>query len=191
MRLSKVRVRNFRCIKDISVDLEDTTVLIGENNSGKTAFLEAIRICLSRSRGELLFARCWLLVEGETETALFSGVADALNLDLERAGVRCVEFGQTDVGMLAKVANQLGIRCYCVIDNDSGANKYRNAARDQLDDAEEVDRIILPYENVERFLCETGFGGLYEARMSGQKRQPEAARDAPGYWEQVLAALPN
>ena len=144
-----------------------------------------------RSRGELLFARCWLLVEGETETALFSGVADALNLDLERAGVRCVEFGQTDVGMLAKVANQLGIRWYCVIDNDSGANRYRNAARDQLDDAEEVDRIILPYENVERFLCETGFGGLYEARMSGQKRQPEAARGAPGYWEQVLAALPN
>ena len=51
MRLTTVRVRNFRCIKDLSVDLDETTVLIGENNSGKTAFLEAIRICLERVRG--------------------------------------------------------------------------------------------------------------------------------------------
>ena len=51
MRLTTVRIRNFRCIKDLSVDLDETTVLIGENNSGKTAFLEAIRICLERLRG--------------------------------------------------------------------------------------------------------------------------------------------
>ena len=50
MQLSKVRVRNFRCIRDISVDLDDTTILIGENNTGKTAFLDAIRICLSQLR---------------------------------------------------------------------------------------------------------------------------------------------
>ena len=51
MRLTTVSVRNFRCIKDLTVDLDETTVLVGENNSGKTAFLEAIRICLERVRG--------------------------------------------------------------------------------------------------------------------------------------------
>ena len=51
MRLSTVTIRNFRCIKELSVELDDTTVLIGENNSGKTAFLEAIRICLEQLRG--------------------------------------------------------------------------------------------------------------------------------------------
>ena len=51
MRLTTVEIRNFRCIKDLSVDLDETTVLIGENNSGKTAFLNAIRICLERLRG--------------------------------------------------------------------------------------------------------------------------------------------
>ena len=51
MRLTTVIVRHFRCIRELSVDLDDTTVLIGENNTGKTAFLEAIRICLDRLRG--------------------------------------------------------------------------------------------------------------------------------------------
>ncbi len=51
MRLTTVEIRNFRCIKELSVNLDETTVLIGENNSGKTAFLEAIRICLERLRG--------------------------------------------------------------------------------------------------------------------------------------------
>ena len=51
MKLTTVEIRNFRCIKELSVNLDKTTVLIGENNSGKTAFLEAIRICLERLRG--------------------------------------------------------------------------------------------------------------------------------------------
>ena len=51
MRLTTVEIRNFRCIRDLTVDLDETTVLIGENNSGKTAFLDAIRICLERLRG--------------------------------------------------------------------------------------------------------------------------------------------
>ena len=51
MRLTTVKICNFRCIADLTVDLDETTVLIGENNSGKTAFLEAIRICLERLRG--------------------------------------------------------------------------------------------------------------------------------------------
>ncbi|MFX7597710.1 TOPRIM nucleotidyl transferase/hydrolase domain-containing protein, partial [Acinetobacter baumannii] len=45
-----------------------------------------------RTRGELFFARCWLLGEGETEAILFAGVAEVLGLDLEQAGVRCVEY---------------------------------------------------------------------------------------------------
>ena len=57
MQLTSVRIRNYRCIKHISVDLDRTTVLIGENNSGKTAFLHAIRACLDelRSRSSRLF----------------------------------------------------------------------------------------------------------------------------------------
>ena len=51
MRLTNLAIRNFRCIRELSLDLHETTVLIGENNTGKTAVLEAIRICLERLRG--------------------------------------------------------------------------------------------------------------------------------------------
>lgn len=48
MKLRHVKIRNFRCLVDVDIPIDDTTILIGENNSGKTAFLEAIRVVLSR-----------------------------------------------------------------------------------------------------------------------------------------------
>lgn len=50
-RLKEVSIRNFRGIADLELDLDETTVLIGENNSGKTAVLKAIELCLSRPGG--------------------------------------------------------------------------------------------------------------------------------------------
>ena len=144
-----------------------------------------------RTRGELLFARCWLLVEGETETTLLAGAAEALALDLDLAGVRCVEFSQTNVGMLAKVANSLGIVWYCVLDNDRGRRTYEPSVRNQFGGALEIDRLTIPYDNVERMLCNAGFGDLYESRMSRQKPRPTSAPDTPDYWKEVLAALPS
>lgn len=47
MKLRKLKIENFRGIKDLELDLGDTTVLIGENNSGKTAVLEVLRLCIS------------------------------------------------------------------------------------------------------------------------------------------------
>ena len=46
MKLRKVTIKNFRCLVDVTVPIDDTTILIGENNSGKTALLEALRIAL-------------------------------------------------------------------------------------------------------------------------------------------------
>ena len=138
-----------------------------------------------RSRGELLFARCWLLVEGETEVVLFTRAADLLGLSLDRAGVHCVEYSWSDVGMLAKVANQLGIASYCIIDDDSGRQQYERRVQGVAGGVE------APYENVEMLLCKEGFGDLYESRMSQQKPPPTATPGTDDYWRQVLDACPN
>ncbi|MEZ4448784.1 MAG: AAA family ATPase [Nannocystaceae bacterium] len=42
--LSRLRVQNFRCLRDVTVDFEPLTVLIGKNDSGKTSILDAIRV---------------------------------------------------------------------------------------------------------------------------------------------------
>jgi putative ATP-dependent endonuclease of OLD family len=51
MKLREIRVRNFRCLVDVTVPIDDTTILVGENNSGKTALLNALRIALTRAVG--------------------------------------------------------------------------------------------------------------------------------------------
>ena len=40
--VKEVRIRHFRCLRSIDVDLDPLTVLIGQNNSGKTSFLNAL-----------------------------------------------------------------------------------------------------------------------------------------------------
>lgn len=47
MFLQKVIIQNFRCLRELSVTLAPgLNVIVGENNSGKTAFLDAIRAAL-------------------------------------------------------------------------------------------------------------------------------------------------
>jgi len=47
MRLSRVVIRNFRSFEHLDVPIsETTTCVIGENNTGKTNFLHAIRLCI-------------------------------------------------------------------------------------------------------------------------------------------------
>jgi len=42
MRISSVRVQGYRCLDDLTVDLEDLTVLIGANGTGKSSLLYAL-----------------------------------------------------------------------------------------------------------------------------------------------------
>ena len=43
MRISRVAVENFRCLKQVDIRLEPLTALIGPNGSGKSAFINALR----------------------------------------------------------------------------------------------------------------------------------------------------
>ena len=52
MRVSRIEIRNFRSIRHVVVDLSETTVLLGPNNAGKTAILDALRIVLTRRWGQ-------------------------------------------------------------------------------------------------------------------------------------------
>ena len=48
MRLTNLRIENFRLLRDIELGLEDrTTLIVGRNNSGKTSIAEIFRRLLS------------------------------------------------------------------------------------------------------------------------------------------------
>lgn len=145
------------------------------------------------TRGELLFARSWLLVEGATEVWLFEGIAELLGLDLERQGVRIVQYAQVMPEPFIRLADDLGIRWFCFSDGDSDGQKYRSAAAALLNGRSDAECILaLPHPTVEVHLCDAGFGGVYEAEVAEQKRASITLRagDA-GYWEQVVKASPR
>src|ERR1041384_1859154 len=52
MHIKNLHIENFRSIESLDLHLEDVTVFIGPNNSGKSAILEAVRIALSRRWGQ-------------------------------------------------------------------------------------------------------------------------------------------
>ncbi len=51
MKLVELKIENFRGIRSLNLPLDGLTVLIGENNTGKSTVLEAIKLALTRSFG--------------------------------------------------------------------------------------------------------------------------------------------
>lgn len=42
MQIQRIRVRNFRCLRDAVLECKPLTILIGPNGSGKSSFLRAL-----------------------------------------------------------------------------------------------------------------------------------------------------
>jgi energy-coupling factor transporter ATP-binding protein EcfA2 len=73
MRLTKIRIRNYRCLRDVEFFLGDLTGLIGINGSGKSAVLRAIAAFYEQ--GDLPWPEDWYAgdTENELEVALTFG----------------------------------------------------------------------------------------------------------------------
>jgi predicted ATPase len=57
--LERVSIKNFRCLKSVAVELRPLTVLIGANDTGKSAFIAALRVLFTG--GMLPGTDYWLL----------------------------------------------------------------------------------------------------------------------------------
>ena len=142
------------------------------------------------TRGSLLFSKCWLLVEGETEATLMPGCAHAMGYDLYADGVSCIEFSQIGVEKFIKLADQLGINWFVLVDNDKEGKKYKRTAVSQLDGREANNHIqLLEHGTMEIFLCMEGFGDIYESGIAAQMKNEVAANKGTlEYWRQVSKA---
>lgn len=49
--ISQVSIKNFKCLRDVTVSLERFTVFVGANGSGKTSFLQALDLLCRTFRG--------------------------------------------------------------------------------------------------------------------------------------------
>jgi len=142
---------------------------LGERTLSATQ-LRRVAYHIRAKRGGVLFARCWMLVEGETEFWLLNQLAAVLGYDLEAEGVRAIEFAQCGVAPLAKLANDLGIEWHLLADGDESGSVYARDASEYLADASAARRISqLGFRDVEQCLWHHGFEDVYR----------KAARIAP------------
>lgn len=141
-------------------------------------------------RGNLLFSRFWLLVEGETDTVVFNEAARIMGHDLFCEGVCCVEYATVGADKFIKLADQLGIDWLLVADRDQAGDGYVRSAEALLHGRPVANQVRqLDHGTMEVFLCMEGYGAIYEANISPQKRPTiTASNGSLEYWKQVVKA---
>lgn len=149
---------------------------------------------IRRARGELLFSRCWILGEGETESTLIPELARVLGKDLERAGVRFVTY-QSGLSLetCLRVANGMCIKWVVLADNDDQGAKSHKVVQRQLNGHSEGDVFFMMHEaNIEQYLCMNGFCDIYYKLLSAQAlKKVTAPPQDKEYPIEVAKALPS
>lgn len=116
------------------------------------------------NRPSSLFARCWLLVEGETEVWLLNELARQCGYHFETEGVRVIEFAQCGLKPLLKFARRMGIQWHALVDGDEAGKKYANTVRSVLEQHGDIERdrlTALPAMDMEHFMYKEGFSPVY------------------------------
>lgn len=116
------------------------------------------------NRPSSLFARCWLLVEGETEVWVMNELARQCGYHFAAEGVKVIEFAQCGLRPLIKFARRMGIQWHVLADGDEAGKKYAATVRGLLDrdDALERDHLtLLPALDMEHFMYRQGFSDVY------------------------------
>jgi len=125
--------------------------------------LRKISYHLRIRQGAANFARCWLLVEGETEFWLLPELARSCGYNFDLEGVACVEFAQCGVEPLIKLAREWGIEWTVLVDGDYTGQQYAETARQFLEGADDqAGRLtILEEDNIEECFWEHGYKQVF------------------------------
>jgi putative ATP-dependent endonuclease of OLD family len=127
-------------------------------------------------RGEALFARCWLLVEGETEFWMLPELARIAGYDLGLEGIACIEFAQAGLAPIIKAAEALGIEWHMLADGDEAGTVYAATASELCGSAPKAERItLLPHRDIEHCFFARGYDTVYRTR-AGDTREHTPAR---------------
>ncbi|MCI1032512.1 putative ATP-dependent endonuclease of OLD family [Raoultella sp. BIGb0149] len=116
------------------------------------------------NRASSLFARCWLLVEGETETWVINELARQCGHHFDAEGVKVIEFAQSGLKPLIKFARRMGIQWHVLVDGDEAGKKYAATVRSLLNDDRDLERdhlTTLPALDMEHFMYRQGFNDVY------------------------------
>ena len=189
MKLTRIHIRNFRCLRDVELSVDPTTILIGENNVGKTSILEAVRIALSRRWGQQgagFDENDFFTKESATE----SRPGEAISVELEFAES---EFGEWSEGLLADISdyqqvdpqsnlNIVCLRVECRFDETAG--DFRTTTGFIKRDERELHGVVEWTMNTNRLFDYVPVFSLDALRDSQKEFQPRAH-----FWRNLLRSV--
>ncbi len=149
---------------------------------------EKIAFHVRAKRGNLLFARCWLFVEGETDFALMPQLARLLGYEFDLEGICCIDFVHCGLDPLIKVAEELGI-CWHVF-TDGDRQDYGRTATRYLNGRPAADHVtVLVEQDIEHLMWQAGYSMVFEQVIKPRhKGLVTAANGTPDYIKQSIKA---
>ncbi len=121
-----------------------------------------------------IFARMWLLVEGESEFWIIPQLARLLNYDFSLEGIVCMDFAQSGMTPIIKLAKELGIEWYLLTDGDTAGQSYITLAKKLVNPIEKRRRWTqLNAKNIEQYFWNNGYSKVYmsHARVRDKKEE--------------------
>ena len=118
---------------------------------------EALGFHGRRVRGEIFFARRWILVEGVCEYLLVHALGRALGWELDAHGVSVVDFQQSgSAGIYPPLATAFGIPWHMIVDGDAEAPKFRGQLLDRGFNEDDLAHrfIALPHKLEDQLLAD-------------------------------------
>lgn len=135
--------------------------------------LRKIAFHIRINRPMVLFARSWILVEGETEVWILTQIASILGISLACEGIRIIEYAQCGLKPLIKIATQLGINFHVLSDGDDAGKKYAEVTMSFLNKkSRNVHLTVLPQRDIEHYLYTQGYAKDFKiaAGLSGNNQ---------------------
>lgn len=129
------------------------------------------------SRPDSFFARCWILVEGETEIWMLNEIAGILGISPGCEGIKFIEFAQCGLSPLIKLARQLGIAYYVLTDGDDAGHRYATTVQSFTGSMHLADHLsVIPHTDIEHYLYVSGFADVYQKAAGLIIRKPVSDR---------------
>lgn len=154
--------------------------------------LAELQTAVRRIRGEILFARCWLLCEGQSEYVLLHGFAELLGTPLDVAGIGVIDFQNSggSPAQFAKLAHNLGFPWLLQCDGDAEGNTFVTAVTQAFaPDNVATQCHQLPVQDLEAYLVANGLQQQLDAICRATNRNFTTAPGDPGYPTELAVLL--